>query len=70
MDWIRGLFTSAPGLDRLRPVGLILMVAGAAAAWFVAGALERRFGERSAPALLCRVGGLLLACAGALIAMA
>ena len=35
MDFIRGLFSSQPGLDRINPLGIVLMVVGAALALFV-----------------------------------
>ena len=68
MDWIRGLFSAQPGLNRVQPAGLVLMVAGAIAAIFVSSALEKRAADRRM-IQLCRMGGLALACVGALVAM-
>ena len=68
MDWIRGLFSAQPGLNRVQPAGLVLMVAGAIAAIFVSSALEKRAVDRRW-ILLCRLGGLMLACVGALVAI-
>lgn len=70
MDWIRGLFSAEPGLDRVQPAGIVLMVVGAIVALFAAGALEKRTENGRHAAMLCRVGGLVLACVGALIAIA
>lgn len=69
MDWIRGLVSSRPGLDRVQPAGLILMVVGACIALFVSNALEKRAAVDRRLVPLCRVGGLVLACIGALIAI-
>ena len=69
MDFIRSLFSSQPGLDRIAPAGIVLMVVGAAAALFLANMLEKRDGKLTGRVIACKIGGLIVACIGALIAM-
>ena len=69
MDFIQGLFSSQPGLDRVNPLGIVLMVAGAAIALFVSGRLEKRDGSVTGRVAACKIGGLVIACLGALVAM-
>lgn len=69
MDLIQGLFSSQPGLDRVNPLGIVLMVAGAVIALFVSGRLEKRDGSVTGRVIACKIGGMLAACIGALIAM-
>ena len=69
LDFIRSLFSSRPGLDRISPAGIVLMVVGAAAALFAANALQKRDGRLTGRVIACKLGGLLLACIGALIAI-
>ena len=69
MDFIRGLFSSQPGLERVSLPGIVLMVVGAALALFVSGTLEKRDGAVSGRVVACKVGGLVIACIGALIAI-
>jgi len=64
---LAGLFSSAPGLERVHPVGLIVLVIGAVAA--LAGGAFFKSEEDRGKALLVRLGGLAVAIAGALIAM-
>lgn len=69
MDFIRSLFSSRPGLDRITPAGIVLMVVGAAAALFLANVLEKRDGRLTGRVIACKIGGLIVACIGAMIAM-
>ena len=65
MDFIRGLFSSQPGLDRINPLGIVLMVVGAALALFV----RQKDSSVTGRYIACKVGGLIIACIGALIAI-
>lgn len=65
MDFIRGLFSSQPGLDRINPLGIVLMVVGAALALFV----RQKDAAVTGRYIACKVGGLIIACIGALIAI-
>jgi hypothetical protein len=69
LDFIRGLFSSQPGLDRVNPLGIVLMVVGAVIALLVSGRLEKRDGSITGRVIACKLGGLVIACVGALIAI-
>ena len=66
-DGLAGLFSSAPGLERVNPIGLIVLIAGAVAA-LAGGAFFKKDEDRN-KAMLVRLGGLAAAITGALIAM-
>lgn len=65
MDFIRGLFSSQPGLERVKPLGIVLMVVGAIPALFV----KQKGSAVTGRVLACKIGGLIVACIGALIAI-
>lgn len=65
MDFIRGLFSSQPGLERVNPLGIVLMVAGAILALFA----KPKDSAATGRVIVCKVGGLVVACIGALIAI-
>lgn len=69
MDFIQNLFSSAPSLNRLNPVGIALMVIGVISALPLSALAEKRGGNMSGMAVPLKILGLLLACAGALLAM-
>lgn len=65
MDFIRGLFSSQPGLERVNSLGIVLMVAGAILALFA----RQKDSAATGRVIACKVGGLVVACIGALIAI-
>ena len=69
MDWIRSLFSSQPGLDRVNPVGIALLCVGAIVALFFANGMEKQQGRITGRVIAWKIGGLIVACIGALIAI-
>ena len=65
-EWITGLFSSAPGLSRVRPSGLIVMAIGLIIA--IVGGICFRGAENRRKSLLVRLIGLLVTAAGTLLA--
>ena len=66
-EWIQGLFSETPGLDRVNPSGLIVLAVGVAIAVF--GAIRFRGEENRNKSLTARLIGLAVAAAGALVAI-
>lgn len=66
-EWITGLFSSAPSLERVDPIGLIVLILGAGLALFADGFFPKA--EARKKALLTRLGGLAACVAGTLIAI-
>ena len=66
-EWISNLFSSSPGLDRVNPSGLIVMGVGLAVA--IAGGVFFRGEAGQKKSLAARLVALIIAAAGALIAI-
>ena len=66
-EWITGLFSSTPGLSRVRPSGLIVMAIGLIIA--IVGGICFRGAENRRKSLLVRLIGLLVTAAGTLLAI-
>ena len=66
-EWISGLFSSAPALDRANLPGLIVLALGLVVA--VAGGIAFRGEENRGKSLKVRLIGLIVAAVGALIAI-
>ena len=68
--WISSLFSSSPALSRVRPAGVVLLLAAAALS-FASKALARRFPEKkqSTVRAIFQISGLALAILGFIIAI-
>ena len=66
-DGLAGLFSSAPGLERVNLIGLTVLAVGVIVG-LAGGAFFKKEADRE-KAMLVRMGGLAAAIAGALVAL-
>ena len=71
VEWIKGLFSSAPGLSRVNPVGLIVMALALLLTLF-SGKIARKFEgeEKGKVFLILKLSSLVICIAGFVIAIA